>query len=434
MLRNEPHRPPAGRATSQTARRAVRRGDRRAARRRGPRRIACLAALLSLAAACDSADPAARRAEVAGPAGEPIVIGMDEDSSGPGASYGVPAGRTVRDAVRDINRRGGVLGRPLKLVVENDASDPTKTPSIVRKLLGEGAKAVILSTGGGSVLQAKPVLQGARVPAFAPVAISEGAVTPPNADYVFMLGNPISDFTKVYCAAMKQAGYRRLGVMTDLSPTIVALNRILLPKLRACVDVVGVEQAELGSSDVTPQVARLKRHDPDAVFVSSVGGIYEILIQNKLAEQMPGLARYSLASIGNQPGFWKVANPRALDGLAFMGALVPGNPRAEALRGFLTRERGGRFEMTAYDAQAWDSVQLIKTAIERARSLDGNRLKQELEKLRGYRPAFGQSRLTLSFAPGKHIGADGLCGLALVEFGRGNRPGGMQHGYQPQCG
>jgi branched-chain amino acid transport system substrate-binding protein len=49
--------------------------------------------------------------------GTPIVIGMDEDSTGPGAAYSTIAGKTIRLAIQDINDKGGVLGHPLKLVV-----------------------------------------------------------------------------------------------------------------------------------------------------------------------------------------------------------------------------------------------------------------------------------------------------------------------------
>src|ERR671924_620574 len=49
------------------------------------------------------------------PEGEPIVIGMDLDSTGPGASYSVIAGQTIEDAITQGNEDGGILGRPVEL-------------------------------------------------------------------------------------------------------------------------------------------------------------------------------------------------------------------------------------------------------------------------------------------------------------------------------
>ena len=78
--------------------------------------------------------------------GEPILWGLDEDSTGPGASYSTIAGKTIRDAVDEINEKGGILGRPVKLVIGNDESDPTKAPSVVRKLIDDGATALFTVT------------------------------------------------------------------------------------------------------------------------------------------------------------------------------------------------------------------------------------------------------------------------------------------------
>ena len=118
-----------------------------------------------------------------------IVIGLDEDSTGPGASYSTIAGKTVRLSVDLINQAGGINGKPVRLVVENDESSPTKTPSIIRKLVDQGASAVILATGSGSVLQAKSILEQSKIPAIAPVVLSDAFASPPGNDSSFMIPN-----------------------------------------------------------------------------------------------------------------------------------------------------------------------------------------------------------------------------------------------------
>src|SRR5690606_39512390 len=93
-------------------------------------------------------------AQVREPVDDYIVIGMDEDSTGPGASYSTIAGNTVRAAVNRLNADGGIGGKEVRLVVENDESSPTNTPSIIRKLVDQGASAIVLATGRGSAPQA----------------------------------------------------------------------------------------------------------------------------------------------------------------------------------------------------------------------------------------------------------------------------------------
>jgi branched-chain amino acid transport system substrate-binding protein len=168
--------------------------------------------------------------------------------------------------------------------------------------------------------------------------------------------------------------------------------------------------------------------------VTSVGGAFEVLAQNTLATQLPGKTRFSLASIGNQPASWKLANPAALNGLIFMGSINSANPRTQALDALLKSKNGADYQMTAYDAQAWDTMQVVKAAIEKAGGPDDpKKLNAAIESLTKMPATFGQASFTLSFSATKHLGADGLCGLSLIEFGSDNKPKGPWATYQPPC-
>lgn len=161
--------------------------------------------------------------------GEPIIIGMDEDSTGPGASYSTIAGKTIRLAIQDINDKGGVLGRPLRLVVENDESDPTKVPAVLQKLHSQGAKALFLQSGSAAVMQAKSTLTQLGLPAIAPTGVTATLVEPPDNELIYMLANTTTDWADVYCGAFRAANVTRLGILTDDTATIAALNKALLP-------------------------------------------------------------------------------------------------------------------------------------------------------------------------------------------------------------
>lgn len=394
--------------------------------------VAGLAVLALAAAGCGGKD--SDNTPTDGTAkGEPIIIGMDEDSTGPGASYSTIAGKTIRLAVQEINDQGGVLGRPLRLVIENDESDPTKVPATLQKLHSQGAKIFLLQSGSAAVMQAKSTLTQLGVPAIAPTGVTATLVEPPNNELIYMLANTTSDWSDVYCGAFKAANVNKLAVLADDTATIAALNKALFSGLD-CVSIVAQEKGAADASDLSAQVARLKRANPDAVMVTSVGGAFEVLAQNTLAAQMKGTLRFSLASIGNQPDSWKLANPGALEGLVFMGSINTENPRTKQLIEFLKKKNGDDYEVTAYDAQGWDAVQLVKLAIEKAGGPDDpKKLNEAIQSISGFQPTFGQPSFTLSFSETKHLGADGPCGLTLVEFGADNRPKGPWATYQPPC-
>ncbi|GAA2643729.1 ABC transporter substrate-binding protein [Dactylosporangium fulvum] len=365
--------------------------------------------------------------------GAPIIIGLDEDSTGAGASYSTIAGKTIRLAVQDINDKGGVMGRPLQLVVENDESDPTKVPAVLQKLAGQGAKALLLQSGSAAVLQAKSTLTQLGLPAIAPTGVTATLVAPPDHELIYMLANTTNDWADVYCGAFKAANIAKIGVLTDDTTTIAGLNKALFAGM-SCVEFVATEKGAVNASDLSAQVARIKNAKPDAVLVTSVGGAFEVLAQNTLGNQMAGTKRFSLASIGNQPSSWKLAAPGALNGLIFMGSINNENPRTKELITLLQAKYGKDYDITAYDAQAWDAVHLLKQAIEKAGGPDDpKKLNAAIQSIQGYPATFGQANFTLSFSADKHLGADGPCGLSLVEFGSDNKPKGPWATYQPPC-
>jgi branched-chain amino acid transport system substrate-binding protein len=369
------------------------------------------------------------------PTGAPIVIGMDEDTSGPGVAYTSIAGATVRDAIDQINSNGGILNRPVKLISDNDASDPTKAPAVVRGLIDKGAVGIIMNSGSQSAVQVKPVLKEAKVPGIAPTNLSTTIGTPPDNEFSYMLANPISDIGKVYVGAFAKAGVKKLAVFTDDSAAIGGQVKLLLPQLKdAGIQIVGQEQAASDSTDVTAQVTRMKSANPDAFLALTLGGQLEILFENTAHDLAPKVQRFSIASIGNQPQTWTLAKPNALDGLLFIASISSTNPKTQELEKFLKQKRGSKFtDLVAYDAQAYDAVQLFKMAIEKAGSTDPVAINNALQQITGYESTFGQKGFTLSFSPTKHVGTDGLCGLVVGEFS-GNKPGKPWDKYQPTCG
>jgi branched-chain amino acid transport system substrate-binding protein len=200
------------------------------------------------------------------------------------------------------------------------------------------------------------------------------------------------------------------------------------------MDLVADETAAVDAADVNAQIAKVKKADPDLVLVSSVGGNFEVLVQNTLAQQLPDVQRFSLASIGNQPDIWKLANPGSLEDLVFMGSIDHDNPRTADLEKKLREWRGDDdYSVTAYDAQAYDSIQILKQAIEEAGSTDGPAVLEALQGISGYQASFGAENFGISFTQDKHTGADGLCGLVLTHFGADNKPDGAWDQYQPEC-
>jgi branched-chain amino acid transport system substrate-binding protein len=395
-----------------------------------------LFALLAVPVLAVSACSGAEEPTGPAPAGDPIVIGMAEDTAGGAAGYSELGTQGIQAAIDEINANGGVLGRPLKLIRGNDSNQPTQTPTVVRKLAEDGAVAILMNTGSASAVQVKPTCKELKRVCVAVPNIDARIGTPPDADYSYSLANPVTDIGDLFANAFEKKNIKRIAVISDDSPTMAGLNGSLLPKFTSRgIQIIAEQKVPLDASDVNAQVARLRDSNPDAVYVGSLGGQLEASIHSALYQQMPNVPRFSLASIGNQPGTWKLANPGALGGLIFASQASDANPRTKQLETLLKDKLGKDFDaLTAYHQQGYDAVYLLKKAIENAGSVsDPTALKAGLEKITDYQPSFGQADFTLSFTADKHAASDGLCGLVVGQFTAQNRPGTPWPDYQPTC-
>jgi branched-chain amino acid transport system substrate-binding protein len=365
-----------------------------------------------------------------------IVIGMVEDTAGGAAGYSELGTQGIELRVKEINDAGGVLGRKIKLTRASDNNEPTQTPAVVRKLVEDGAVAVLLNSGSASAVQVKPVCKELKRVCLAVPNIDARIATAPDAEYSFSLANPITDIGELFANAFDAAGITKVAAISDDSPTMAGLNGLLLPAFKKRgVDLVADEKVAADAADVNAQVARLKSSKPDAVYVGSLGGQIEASIHNAVSQQMPGVQRFSLASIGNQPGTWKLADPGSLEGVIFASQASPDNPRTVTLEKLLKSDLGGDFDaLTAYHQQGYDAVSLVAKAIEADGSVkDPSTLKAAMEGISGYQPTFGQPDFTLSFTANKHSATDGLCGLVVGQFDKDNKPGAPWPDYQPKC-
>lgn len=383
----------------------------------------------------DSSSPISEAPAANQPKGDPIVVGLDEDSTSAGAAYSMVTAEAVRDTVDKINSEGGVLGRPLEVVVGNSESDPTKGSAVARSLIEKGAVAIFLTAGSASSIQMKPLLQSEQVIGIAPTSTSADLVKAPDAEYVFTLAPSAAAWAPTYCGAFEAAKIETVGVLVESTPSLATLNDALITNgITKCVDVVATETAAPDSTDVTAQVTKLKNAEPDAILSSTSGGSFEILIQNTLAQVTPDTQKFTVQAIANQPDEWRTANAGALEGLVALASVDLTNPRTKEAIDFFTETRGEDFQVTGFDLQAYDAVYLLKEAIESAGTVDDPaKIKDAMNATDDYEPHFGGEDFRLTFTADKHNGATGDCGVVLAEFTAKNQLGDPWPTFQPSC-
>ncbi len=391
--------------------------------------VAGAAAAALVLAGCGSSDAGSSTAS------DKIIFGMVTDTSGGASAYAPYTGGGIELAIQELNKAGGINGKQIELITESDGSDTTQTPTITRRLVEKGAQVILLNSGSASAIATKNVCVEEKVLCVAPGNLSADIIAPPGNEFIYILGPTSAGIGESFAKGMTKAGYKKLAVIADDVPTIQGY----VPKLVGAITEAGVEQVALekvaaDASDVSAQVARIKAADPDVILVMSLGGQTEALVQNALFAQLPDVQRFSLASIGNQPTTWKLADKGALEGVVFAGSIDASNERTTTFKAALAAKGGDFSALTAYGAQGYDGTMLVAQAVKGAgEGAARSAINDAFQKLSGYQAHYGQPSFTLSFGTDKHVGSDGNCGLVLAQFNADNEPGAPWPVFQPSC-
>jgi branched-chain amino acid transport system substrate-binding protein len=200
---------------------------------------------------------------------EPIRIGEIEPLTGKEAAFGQASHRGVKMAIDEINARGGVLGRPLVLITEDNQSRNGDSATIARKLVSRDKVVAVLNGGTSShCLEAAPVCQNARVPLIATTATN--AKITEVGSYIFR-NCFIDEFQGSVMArfATKTLKLERVAVLTSASAVAsVGLAKVFRESFTRLGGKVSVEQKySEGDKDFRAQLTAIKASGAQGIFV-----------------------------------------------------------------------------------------------------------------------------------------------------------------------
>jgi len=145
----------------------------------------------------------------------PIRIGVIAPLTGSGASYGRGMLQGAELAVREVNRQGGIKGRPLELVVLDDGTEVTRSVIAMRRLVTSDVAAVAGGWGSQQVLANLEAAEQAGVP-YIVAGATNPQITQSRNRWTFRLGLP-DDVTgeMLARASVQTLGLRRIAVLHD---------------------------------------------------------------------------------------------------------------------------------------------------------------------------------------------------------------------------
>jgi branched-chain amino acid transport system substrate-binding protein len=331
----------------------------------------------------------------AGPSGDPIKLGAVISTTGPNAPLGEPERNAMQYLEKTINASGGVLGRPLQVVILDDQTSPNEAVTAANRLLNqEKVVAVIGSSGSATTLAIKPITAKAGIPLMALAAASAITDQPP-ADFVWRIA------PKETLAVERALKYIRdslkltkVGVLYDATAFGQSgLAQIEKMKSTYGLEVVASESYKTDETDLTAQLTKIKGANPEVMVVWGTNPGPAIAAKNmkQLGMMQPYVGSHGIANTK----FIELAGDAA-EGVVFPATkiLFPEsitNPDQKALIDAFITGYQAQFNQAPnhFSSHGYDGVALLVQAIKTAGGTDPAGIKKALDSLTSYAAADG---------------------------------------------
>jgi len=337
-------------------------------------------------------------------AAEPIIVGFLGAITGPAADLGRPSRNGAELHVESINSAGGINGRPLKLVIYDDESNPAKAVGAVRRMAeGDGVVAILSGTTTGSTLAAMKISQELEIPHLVLVAQAQSVTNPVNPWTFRVTGNFDHEILGMM-TFLQARKVKRVAFMKDSGTVGKQAFEAMKPKLDAVgIQIVADENVTINATDVTAQTLNIRRANPDAVVYYGYGN--EAALFGKSMRQVG----FQVPVIGNRglamPVFLE-AGGAAVNGFVFTDNYTDDKPLAKVFSAAYSKKFNEK-PINAFPALGYDGIGVVASALKNAQKPDRVGLRNALDKLTGYESVTGGLGQMISFRPDNHDGPTG---------------------------
>ncbi|MGD0972161.1 MAG: ABC transporter substrate-binding protein [Desulfobaccales bacterium] len=356
-------------------------------------------------------------------AAEPIKLGAFFALSGPAAHIGTPT-KLVADMVVDqINKGGGINGRPIELIIGDTESDPAKAATIAKKFIFiDKVAAIIGPTSTAEGMNVKKIVEEASVPTFMTVGgdpVIMGGEKLGSFNYVFKSPQRSSTAVKKLFGYLKDKKLTKVGLLTA-SDAFGKDGLVWLEKLAPDFGITFVAKESFGPSDIdmTAQLTKIKNADPQALVVWTIGPAGAIVAKNKaqLGIKVP------LSQCHGQPDpkyielAGKASEGDRMPATKLMAAaqLPDSDPQKKVIQEFIRLYKDvyhydNQFPINTHSGYAWDAIYIVTNAMKKA-GTDPKALRNAIEQTKGYVGVSGIYNLT----PEDHNGL-GVDSMVMVQ-------------------
>jgi branched-chain amino acid transport system substrate-binding protein len=325
-----------------------------------------------------------------------IKIGVNFELSGPVASYGQSNAKGVELAVDEINEAGGIDGKQIELVKVDNKSEASEATNAAIKLTSQDKVTAIIgaSTSGNTVAQAQ-IANDTKTVLLTPSGTSPNVTVNEDGkvnEFVFRTSF-IDPFQGTVAAnfAAKDMKAKNAAIFADnASDYAKGLAASFKETFEAAGGKIVAEESYVAKdTDFRSTLTRIKAQNPDFIFIP--GYYEEVGLIVKQAREM-GITAPLMGGDGwDSPKLVELAGADALNNTFITNHYSAEDPD-ETIQNFVKmfKEKNDGASPDAFNGLGYDSVYLLKDAIERAGSTDSSKIKDALAETKNLRLVTGE--------------------------------------------
>ncbi len=318
-----------------------------------------------------------------GAGGDKVRIGVFMSTTGTTANFGISSVNGIKLATEEVNSAGGINGKQVELLVQDDRSDASEAATIVTKFVTQDQVHAILGEVASSrSIAAAPIAQNAGIPMLTPSSTNPEVTKKGNFIFRSCFIDPVQGAAIAQFAA-KSLGAKTAAIMVDRKNDYsTGLEKVINETFtKMGGKIVAVQSYQEGDQDFNAQLTSLKGGNPEVIFVpgyyNDVGLIAKQARDKGITVPLvggDGWDSVQLYAIGG----------KALNGSYFTNHYSPYDtePKVQKFVNDYKAKYGAIPDALA--ATAYDAARIMFDAIKRSKSLSGADIRDALAATKDY--------------------------------------------------
>ncbi|HTJ78938.1 MAG TPA: ABC transporter substrate-binding protein [Rariglobus sp.] len=322
-----------------------------------------------------------------------IRVGEFASLTGKEAAFGQSSHKGTVLAIEELNAAGGVLGKKIDLISEDNQSKPGESSTIVKKLITRDQVVALLGEVASSrSLEAAPIAQAAKIPMISPSSTNPAVTATGDCIFRVCFIDPFQG-TALAKFALSHLKAKRVAVLTSVSSAYsVGLSKYFHEEfLKDGGDIVADLKYSEGDKDFNAQLTTIRAAKPDAIFVP--GYYTEVALIAKQAREL-GITVPLFGGDGWEAPELLTIGGKAVEGCFYSTHYSPDIP-TEAVQTFVKKFRA-RYNGETPDAMAalgYDSAMVLADAVKRAGTTDSAKLRDAIAATKDFEGVTGKTSI-----------------------------------------